>query len=306
LLTTIKNSTLLEKYNTEELVQWSVWIEGKKLSRLDKKKLYEYAFSNRTTKYWHCKHSLNPELITSIHWEACAEAMSKLPFGKRRWLLLKHATGFCGVGKMELRRGNQDHDDCPRCGQPEDSVHVLTCQDPGAGTTFTLALQNLDTHMRSIFTAPEIRQAILKSINHWRRHQHFSSRPTPLQDLFGVCEAVLEQNLRGWYNFLLGRLSTRWANAQQRYLESIEKRNSGRRWTIAILSKIWDISWNMWEQRNGIAHDILHPRRLAQLHAIQQVVRDTFSTGSNDLLPRDQQLFDKGLERILEGSDIEM
>jgi hypothetical protein len=28
---------------------------------------------------------------------------------------------------------------------------------------------------------------------------------------------------------------------------------------IAILTKIWDISWDMWEHRNGIAHGTLNP-----------------------------------------------
>jgi hypothetical protein len=106
------------------------------------------------------------------------------------------------------QRYNQDHDNCPRCGQSEDTMHVLTCQGTGAGITFTLALQKLDTHMRSIFTAPEIRQPILKSLNHWRRHQHFSTPSVTLQDTFGVGEAVLELNSLGSYNFLLGRLST--------------------------------------------------------------------------------------------------
>jgi hypothetical protein len=81
--------------------------------------------------------------------------MRKLPFGKRRWLL-KHMTGFCGVGKMEFRRGNQNHDECPRCGTSEDTVHVLICKDAGAAIAFTLSLQKLETHMRSITTAPEI------------------------------------------------------------------------------------------------------------------------------------------------------
>jgi hypothetical protein len=72
------------------------------------------------------------------------------------------------------------------------------------------------------------------------------------------------------------------------------------------LAKIWDISWDIWEQRNGIAHDTLHPRRLAQLQVIQQEVKDIFCDGCDDLLSRDKRLFDKGLEKILAGSDIEM
>jgi hypothetical protein len=62
--------------------KWSLWIDKKKLSKLDKSKLYEYIFTGRTAQYWHRKHSLTPALITSINWEACAEAMGKLPFEK--------------------------------------------------------------------------------------------------------------------------------------------------------------------------------------------------------------------------------
>jgi hypothetical protein len=186
---------------------WSIWIEGKKLSHLDKHKLYAYTFSARTSAYWHRKHSLPPELITSIHWDACATAMlAKLPFGKRRWLL-KHATGFCGVGKMELRRGNQDHDECPRCNQSEDAQHVLTCRGTGAELAFTTSLQKLDTHMRKILTAPEIRQIILKRLLHWRRYQHHVPMTDPVPNEFGLREAVYAQDAIGWYDSLANGLT---------------------------------------------------------------------------------------------------
>jgi hypothetical protein len=285
--------------------KWSVWIEGKKLSHLDKQKLYAYTFAARTTAYWHRKHSLPPELITSIHWDACASAMSKLPFGKKRWLL-KHATGFCGVGKMELRRGNQDHDECPRCRQSEDVVHVLTCRGTGAEQAFTTSLHKLDAHMRKIKTAPEIRVVVLKRIRHWRRHQHMAPVTDVVPDEFGLRDAVTEQDAIGWYNFLLGRLSKKWSDTQARYLESIQSRSSGRRWTIAILEKVWDISWDMWEHRNGIAHDPLHHRRLAQLHEMQRQVKEIFEEGREGLLPRDKRLFSKGVDRLTDGSETDM
>jgi hypothetical protein len=65
---------------------------------VDKQKLYSYTFADRTKQYWYRKHSLNPDLISTINWEACGDAMRRLPFGKRLWLI-KHATGFCGVGR---------------------------------------------------------------------------------------------------------------------------------------------------------------------------------------------------------------
>jgi hypothetical protein len=147
---------------------WSVWIAGKKLTHLDQHTLYEYRFSSRTKDYWKHKHNLTDELITNINWEACRKSINRLPFGKRRWLA-KHTTGFCGVGKMEKLRGNQDHDECPRCGLMEDAPHVVRCKGTGANLTFSVALQKLEITMHKLFMAPEIRTALLTRIRQWRR-----------------------------------------------------------------------------------------------------------------------------------------
>ena len=79
---------------------WSVSIEGKKLTKVDKQALHDCVFSQSTKAHWSRKHCLGTEMIASVNWDACQKLLNKLPFGKRRWLL-KHATGFCGVGKME-------------------------------------------------------------------------------------------------------------------------------------------------------------------------------------------------------------
>jgi hypothetical protein len=111
------------------LEKWALWIDKKKLSKADKKRIYAFAFEERTQKYWHQKSSLTPELITSINWEACAEAMGRLPFGKKRWLL-KHATGWRGVGRRALLRKNQNHDECPRCGKSEALDMLWNAKEP--------------------------------------------------------------------------------------------------------------------------------------------------------------------------------
>jgi hypothetical protein len=119
--------------------QWSLWIDNQKLTKVDKHELHAFAFLERTTKRWHRKHSLTPELIASINWDACKEAMGRLPFGRKCWLI-KHAAGFCGVERRELLRGNQDHDDCPCCGSSKSSRRVVECKGTGTDLTFALAL----------------------------------------------------------------------------------------------------------------------------------------------------------------------
>ena len=203
--------------------KWSLWIDDKKLSQLDKKKLYAFTFSEKTETYWHRKHSLTPQLITSINWDACEAAMGQLPFGRKRWLI-KHATGFCGVGRREFLRGNQSHDECPRCGLSESSQHVVECKGTGTDLTFALALQKLETHLTVIDTAPTLLAAIMKRLRQWRR---LGDRDLPKFrgfDQWGTQHAVREQDSIGWYQLLLGRIALKWSDSQQRYIDSLHKK----------------------------------------------------------------------------------
>jgi hypothetical protein len=78
-----------------------VWIEGKKLTKIDKQAMCNHhTFSQQTKDCWSKKHHSTNKVIANINWEACETSLNKPPFGKQRWLR-KHATGFCGVGKME-------------------------------------------------------------------------------------------------------------------------------------------------------------------------------------------------------------
>ena len=285
--------------------KWSVWIAQKKLSTVDKKKLYAFTFSERTQQYWHRKSSLTPELITSINWEACAEAMGSLPFGKKRWLL-KHATGFCGVGRRAFLRGNQDHDECPRCGESESSKHVVECKGTGADLTFTLAIQKLDISMTTLDTAPHIQKAILKRLNQWRKYGDKDLPRFRDYDMWGTQHAVQEQDEIGWYQFLLGRFGRKWSDAQQRFIDSLQKKNTGRRWIISLIQKALDVAWDMWEQRNDVKHNTLHPRRAAEVLDIKVQLQLLYRTGRKGFLTQDCLLFSKSEATLLKGDPSDM
>ena len=84
-----------------------LWLEGKKLSTVDKDRVYEYTFSPLTKAYWQKKHNLTPRLITAINWEACEDAMGRLPFGKNAGLsnmlldsVASDDASFCGAIKI--------------------------------------------------------------------------------------------------------------------------------------------------------------------------------------------------------------
>jgi hypothetical protein len=104
---------------------------------------------------------------------------------------------------------------------------------------------------------PEFQEAIIQRLHQWRN-------PT-LRDIEwtddGVQAAILHQDRFGWYNLLMGRISVKWKEVQQRYYVLLGRRNTGRRWLISLIETIWAISWDMWDHRNGILHNTIIPAK---------------------------------------------
>jgi hypothetical protein len=47
---------------------------------------------------------------------------------------------------------------------------------------------------------------------------------------------------------------------------------------MAIIDKVWNISWDMWEHRNHIKHNTMHPRKLAALENIKEQLQNIYNT----------------------------
>jgi hypothetical protein len=112
--------------------------------------------------------------------------------------------------------------------------------------------------------------------------------------------ALAAQDSNGWDNFFEGRLAQDWEQAQTAHYKWCRSRKSGRRWTIAIIQKLWDIAWDLWENRN----DMIYAKENAEiLHGIMAEVDDAirikFQWGPHGLLQRDHGLFTGSVENIL-------
>ncbi len=64
-------------------------------------------------------------------------------------------------------------------------------------------------------------------------------------------------------------LAREWTKAQQAYYKISKSLRSGRRWTIELIKKLWDVTRDLWEHRNNI------------LHKTQNVVNDQSSCSLN-------------------------
>jgi hypothetical protein len=94
-------------------------------------------------------------------------------------------------------------------------------------------------------------KAIIAYLEGWRNAQQESVRIS--QEWIG--QAFSDQSTLGWRNFLEGFLHTSWQATQKIYFARIGSARSPKRWTTALIQKLWDVAWDMWEHRNDILHN---------------------------------------------------
>jgi hypothetical protein len=227
---------------------WSLWIKERKLSSWNRTELYNHAKSTTILQHWSQRRNIPQNLIRSIDWEAGQNAIRLLGLNRALWIP-KWLAGFAPVGKVQQRNGIQDHAECPRCAEFETTEHVILCQAPNAKRQWDANIAKVTQWLTKAQTLPEIQQAILSRIQSWRNQDERFMAPNYRWP--GLNTLVLAQDSIGWKNFLEGGVLQGWAAKQQEYFEWLQRRNTGKRWITQLIKKLWEISWNMWEQRNG-------------------------------------------------------
>ena len=129
----------------------------------------------------------------------------------------------------------------------------MKCQHPDARKLFTKKLkEDLAPELADHDTDPTLHSLIVEILKHHRRGTVRRFRP---RSYFGdYSRAVEEQRRIGWDGFLLGRWSPRWQEIQARYYRTTYNRKSSKRWATAIIKKMMQIVWDMWQFRNGNVH----------------------------------------------------
>jgi hypothetical protein len=120
-------------------------------------------------------------------------------------------------------------------------------------------------------TDPNIAHLIITALTAWRIGDNISGNSIFLHDL------VEWQELIGWQGFFEGWLIQAWARVQQSYYDLIHSRKTGRCWVIALIQKLWDIAWDLWEHCNGILHRTGSALTMSTIRKINRNVTQTFN-----------------------------
>jgi hypothetical protein len=159
------------------------------------------------------------------------------------------------------------------------------CQDPRALNVWTQAIANLETWMQKQRTEPGIIRVICAKLLAWQ-----SGSTEEISRNFTLPAVVQKQDAIGWQ--LSGRPALQAGEVQHRYYEFLDSRRTGLRWLTALIQKLWDVAWDMWDHRNRVLHDQEHS--VARDLQIQQIT-DEFATGSVGLAREAKLLFSGGL-----------
>ena len=187
---------------------------------------------------------------------------------------------------------------CPRCSaEVEDTLHIIQCPDTAATSLWDSRLTEFKYWLIETHTTPLLAQSICQRLQNWRSNSEFLVLPLSLSP--EMSDAIHDQDFLGWDKFLLGFWSKQWEGAQERYLQSIQSKTTIKRWITAIIRKLWDIVWDMWEHRNEKLHHSEQGEIVAQLN---NDISHEYQHGCTNLSKSGKALFKRPLGMLLMSS----
>jgi hypothetical protein len=277
---------------------WPLYIVGFKVTGNLDDIVTDHIHGSDLLTRWVAKERIPDDACRLVNWEACGSAIKSMGLSRGLWMV-KHISGMCGVNVMMKLWKKRDSDACPRCGETEDAPHVWWCQQPEARLKRAQGIHKLSDWLEKEQTSPEIALAISSRLN----TVSCLTPPVDFDFLFpGVQQALEDQDFIGWNNFLEGCIAKTWTETQQKYYEWLGCRKTGRRWTEALIRKLSEVAWDMWEHRNHILHakeneDVLH-----NMIQVDAEITYLWRQGHGDLPPRERYLFSGSLEDLLQSS----
>ena len=199
-----------------------------------------------------------------------------------------------------LQRKEWETAACPRCKTPvEDAEHIIRCPQPEANIVWTKALALfLEQWLVKQKTARQIITAILTGLQAWR-----SGTPANHSEytLPGLQATVDRQDAIGWRGLLDSFPALGWAEVQHRYFLWSGSRRSGKRWLSAVIRKLWDVCWDLWDHRNKVLHKSDSSLASVLLH---QNIRRELQLGSARLSNDAKIVFRQGRTILTANSDM--
>jgi len=180
-----------------------------------------------------------------VDWMSLGRAMHGVPLSRCCWAS-KQMSGHFAHGKNMVWWKQCSSAECPRCGvMQEDKAHIIKCPQDSFTTQWEATITNLTKWMKDGNSALHLIQALVEGLQAWQ------SETISLDDL----QVSTKQSGIGWDGILDGWLSMEWQAQQEAYWAQWRWRKSSKWWTVELIKKLWNISWDLWDHWNEALHN---------------------------------------------------
>jgi hypothetical protein len=222
------------------------------------------------------------------------QAMRSESLARQTWVT-KHSSGFFACGTVMKKWKLSESAICSICTTAEETPHHLfQCTDQRVTDLWVRKIRELKLWLSQHSTDPQLVTVVCRYLEGWRIGNDLATLEGGLQRYINI---ISSQNVLGWDSFLHGFITVEWRKAQEAYLKRMKNKLSIRRWTTSLIQKLWDTSWDFWEHRNGILHDIGTGDLVKRMDAD---IQHQFALGSRGVLASAVPLFAQGMESVLQ------
>ena len=115
-----------------------------------------------------------------------------------------------------------------------------------------------------------------------------------------IREAASEQDEIGWIEFYKGHLSKEWATIQlKHYCNMYKNPPSITHWSKTIISRIYNITFEMWSNRNKEVHNEYEDNmNKIESEKLQQEITESYKKGASNVMVHHRYLLEETLDEI--------
>ena len=280
---------------------WSCYIDNVPITANLDQKIKEWIYTKEMKNFLIQNKGYHKNAFDLIDWTAVEKASNTLTNSKQIWLT-KHITGFCATASKMHKRKIWENNLCPLCNlEKEDMYHLITCPDHRARATFDKSLRKLDKYMQRSYTHPSIRTIIIETLSDGNSKNFQRHIPSTEYDS-AFLDATRQQNQIGWLGLLNGHISKKWSDIQRNHFQNMYQHPpSIHNWAKNIILHLYDISYDMWMNRNDVVHENVEENlNLQESQKLEKKIIELYNNGPSSTLEIHSYMFDDALDLILE------
>ncbi|GFH50742.1 hypothetical protein CTEN210_07218 [Chaetoceros tenuissimus] len=218
-------------------------------------------------------------LQQDIGWTSIRRARKERSFKQNRFITKLMANDLPTGTNLEKRQ-HSNTSLCPCCKIAEETtVHLMSCPDTNCFRETLLT--EFDTFMASIDTEPQLRNFLVAGIRSWMDNPDRGIIPVNLsRDFLPIAS---KQNNIGWYSTILGFIHKDIIRYQHIYYNQLQSRRTGTAWAKHVITKLWNMTYQMWAERNRLLHNTSTIDEFRGLESLELSIKIELSRGLRSL-----------------------